>query len=127
MKTLTRTIAFLAFGLTALWLPSVSMASTETLQGKTNPLMAKAKITRAQAEQTALKQAPNGKVKEGELEKEGGRLIWSFDIATSGTKNITEVQVDARTGKVVSKTIETPAKEAHESATEAKEEAGTKK
>jgi uncharacterized membrane protein YkoI len=120
MKTQTHTIVFLSLGLAAFWLSSVGVASTETLQGKVDPLAAEAKITRSEAEQTALKKAPNGTVKEGELEKEGGRLIWSFDIATSGTKDITEVQVDAKTGKVVSTTTETPTKEAHEAAAEAK-------
>jgi hypothetical protein len=84
----------------------------------------RAKISRAQAERTALKEVPNGTVKEGELEKEKGRLIWSFDIATPGTKNITEVQVDAMDGKVVSKATETPAEESRESAKEKKPQSG---
>jgi uncharacterized membrane protein YkoI len=83
-------------------------------------LMAEAKVSRADAEKTALAKAPNGTVKEGELEKEHGKLIWSFDIATPDTKDITEVNVDALTGEVVS--VE---KEAAES--EAKESAGDKK
>ena len=81
-------------------------------------LAARAKVTRAQAEATALKKAPGGKVKEAELEEEGGQLVWSFDIARPGTRNITEVQVDAVTGKVVSTKIETPAHEAAEAAAE---------
>ena len=36
------------------------------------------------------------------MEKEHGKLIWSFDIATPDTKDITEVNVDAITGDVVS-------------------------
>jgi uncharacterized membrane protein YkoI len=45
---------------------------------------------------------PGGTVKEGELEKEKGKLIWSFDLTTPGSKGITEVNVDALTGDVVS-------------------------
>ena len=78
----------------------------------------RAKITRAQAEATALKRAPNGTVKEGELEEEHGRLVWSFDIARPGTRDLTEVHVDAITGKVVSTEIETPEHEAREAAAE---------
>jgi uncharacterized membrane protein YkoI len=48
------------------------------------------------------------------LEKEHGRLVWSFDIAQPSTQDITEVQVDAKTGQVVSIEKETPAKEAKE-------------
>jgi uncharacterized membrane protein YkoI len=66
------------------------------------PLSAQAKIERAAAEKTALARVPNGHVKEGELEREHGHLIWSFDIAQPTSPNITEVQVDAISGKVVS-------------------------
>ncbi len=77
-------------------------------------LAAQAKVSRAQAEQTALAQVAGGKITEGELEKEHGKLIWSFDIATPGTKDITEIQVDAVTGQIVSREMETPAQQAKE-------------
>ena len=77
-------------------------------------LMAEAKITKADAEKTALAKVPNGTVKEGEIEKEKGKLIWSFDIATPGTTDITEVAVDALTGDVVSIAKESAADEAKE-------------
>ena len=120
MKMRLRIFICLFAGLIAL--STFAMGSTETVKAKKKPSAAHARITRAEAEKTALKEVPNGIVKEGELEREKGRLIWSFDIATPGTPNITEVQVDARTGKIVSKTTETPAKEAHEAATEAKKD-----
>jgi uncharacterized membrane protein YkoI len=75
---------------------------------------AQAKITRAQAEQTALAQVPGGKIAEGELEKEHGKLVWSFDIATPGNQDITEMQVDALTGRIVSRETETPEQQAKE-------------
>jgi hypothetical protein len=76
-------------------------------------LAAQAKVSRAQAEQTALAKAPGGRIKEGELEKEKGRLIWSFDI--------TEVAVDACSGAVVSVEKESAADAAREQAAEAKD------
>jgi uncharacterized membrane protein YkoI len=84
-------------------------------------LEAEAKITKVEAEKTALAKVPNGTVKEGELEKENGKLLWSFDIATPGTKDITEVQVDAITGAVLSVAKESAADEAREKKDEAKE------
>jgi uncharacterized membrane protein YkoI len=96
----------------ALALAFVGCASNEA------QLAARAKITRAQAEATALKKAPGGTVKSAELEEEHGKLVWSFDIARPGTRNLTEVLVDAVTGKVVSTQIETPAREAQEAAAE---------
>jgi hypothetical protein len=77
-------------------------------------LQAQARVTRSDAERIALAKVPGGTVKEGELEKEKGKLIWSFDIATPGSRNITEVAVDAVTGDVLSIEKETPKQEANE-------------
>ncbi len=77
-----------------------------------------AKITKEQATKTALARVPNGTIKEAELEKEKGKLVWSFDIARPNTKDITEVQVDAITGSVVSVTKESAATEAKEQKSE---------
>ena len=79
----------------------------------------KPKITMAEARATALKKAP-GKVKSEELEKEHGKLIYSFDIATSKS-GITEVNVDAINGTIVAVQHENAAKEAAEKKQEAKE------
>jgi uncharacterized membrane protein YkoI len=79
----------------------------------------KPKITMEQARSIALKRAP-GKVKTEELEKEHGKLIYSFDIATSANA-ITEVNVDALNGKIVAVQHENAAKEAAEKKQEAKE------
>jgi len=80
--------------------------------------MAEAKIAKADAEKIALGKVPNGTVKEAELEKEHGKLIWSFDLTTPDTKDITEVAVDARTGDVVSVEKESAESEAKEAAGE---------
>jgi len=84
-------------------------------------LMKEAKVSRVDAEKTALAKVPKGTVKEGELEKEDGKLIWSFDIATPDSKDITEVAVDAISGEVVSVEKETPADQAKEKEADAKE------
>ena len=56
------------------------------------------KISKAKAEQIALKVAP-GKIVDAEYEKEGGAYRWSFDIQQNG--HIQEVGIDGQTGKVV--------------------------
>jgi uncharacterized membrane protein YkoI len=89
-------------------------ASEKSEQARQAGLEAQAKITRADAQQTALQRVPNGTVKEAEIEKEHGRLIWSFDIAVPDSKDIKEVAVDALTGQVVSIEIETAEQEARE-------------
>jgi hypothetical protein len=84
-------------------------------------LAAEAKISEADARTTALAKVPGGAVSSSELEKEHGKLVWSFDIAKVGSKNITEVQVDAKTGKIVSTKIETPDKQQREAIADKKE------
>jgi len=83
-------------------------------------LMAQAKVSKADAEKIALGKVPNGTIKEGELEKEKGKLIWSFDIATPGTQNVTEVNIDAITGAIIAVDVESPSKEKAEAAKEKK-------
>jgi len=45
---------------------------------------------------------------------EKGKLIWSFDISTPDSKDITEVAVDAITGDVASVEKETPGQQQKE-------------
>ena len=80
----------------------------------------KPKITMAKARATALAKAP-GKVTSEELENEKGKLIYSFDISTGKNGAVTEVNVDAITGKIVDVQHENAAKEAAEKKQEAKE------
>ena len=85
-------------------------------------LKAQAKISEADARQTAQAKVPNGTIKEAELEKEHGKLIWSFDMTTPDSKNTTEVNVDAITGGIVSVEQETPEQQAKEKAEDAQKE-----
>jgi hypothetical protein len=90
-------------------------------------LEAQAKITKAEAQKIALDKVPGGTIKEGDLEKEKGKLLWSFDIATPGTKDITEVQVDAMTGAVLDIAKETVADQEKEKKEDAKMKAKKEK
>jgi uncharacterized membrane protein YkoI len=77
-----------------------------------------AKITSRVAVDSALARVPGGQVHEGELEKEHGRLVYSFDVLVPHRKGVDEVQVDARSGRVVSVRHESPEAEAKEHAGE---------
>src|SRR5580765_3964033 len=103
-------------------LAAVLLAGCASHEQKQARLQAEAKITRVEAEKIALTKAPNGTVKEAELEKEDGKLIWSFDITTPGSKEITEVAVNAINGEVVSVENESAEKEAKEKSGDAKKE-----
>jgi len=84
-------------------------------------LKAKAKVTSEAAMKTALAKVPGGTISEAELEKEYGKLVYSFDITTPKKSGVEEVLVDANSGKVVSTKHESAAAEAKEHAAEAKE------
>ncbi|HTD15027.1 MAG TPA: PepSY domain-containing protein [Chthoniobacterales bacterium] len=79
-----------------------------------------ARITRSQAEKAALAKVPGGKVKAAKLAQENGQLIWSFDIITPFTKKVAAVQVDAQSGKVLSKLVQAPGDRAEDSASSQK-------
>ena len=84
-------------------------------------LAREAKVTEAAAAATALAKVPKGTIDAVELEREGGKLIYSYDIKVAGKSGIDEVNVDAMTGETVGKVQ-------HESpASEKKEAAGEKK
>ncbi|HZF74161.1 MAG TPA: PepSY domain-containing protein [Gemmatimonadaceae bacterium] len=90
-------------------------------------LQKEAKISEADARATALKEVPNGSVKSEELEREHGKLIYSYDITVPGKSGIDEVNINAIDGTVVAKQHETPKAERKEAAQEAKEKKTTKK
>ncbi len=82
-------------------------------------LARQAKITKERAQEIALKRAP-GTVESSELEREHGKLVYSFDIRNAkGT--IDEVQVSAITGKIVRVEHETKKQEEAEKRKEKKE------
>ena len=77
-------------------------------------MAAESKVDPGTARSTALARVPGGKIEKAELEREGGKLVYSFDISTGAKPGIDEVQVDAVDGSVVSVKHEDPAAEAAE-------------
>lgn len=116
MKLNTNSLVKLTFSLALLACVVVVSSSTTFAQEKeekaSTKLAKKAKIFFVTARATALQKAP-GVVENEELEKEKGKLVYSFDIRNNkGT--ISEVWVDAKTGKVVKVEEEDAATEAKE-------------
>ena len=101
-------------------------AKTETEESPA-ALQKEAKISEATARATALKEVATGSsVKKFELERENGKLIYSYDINVPGKTGIDEVAVNAIDGSVVAHEHETPKKERAEAAQEAKEKKAKK-
>ncbi len=72
------------------------------------------------AKQIAMKRV-SGKIQSSELEKEHGKMVYSFDIRNK-KGGITEVLVNAYTGKVIEVKNETAADEAKEKAEDKKKQ-----
>lgn len=90
----------------ALW------AMPQNVQAADQAAMKKeAKITMQQAEKTALAKEP-GNIQSKEIERENGKLIYSFDIGTSSGTH--EVNVDAMSGDLIQDSVESSANEAKE-------------
>lgn len=92
---------------------SVSATGQRVSQGE------KARISMATARATAAKSVPNGRMRSEELEREHGVLLYSFDIQKPGQRGVTEVQVDATNGRLLSSKHESPAAESKEARQEA--------
>jgi len=115
MRRTTRALSLAAAGtLVAL---GARAAQAQKITGSA-ALKARAKVTGDSAKKVALAQVPNGTLQSGEIEREKGKLIYSFDIKVPGKSGVEEVNVDAMTGAVVAHEHETAkAEKAEKSAT----------
>lgn len=103
---------------------TLGAGSATTVHGASKPrvhasksdaaLASQAKVSMETAKATALAKVPGGKIKSSELEREKGKLIYSFDIVTARKSGIDEVNVDAIDGHVVAVAHEGPKAERKE-------------
>jgi uncharacterized membrane protein YkoI len=114
-------IAPFAVSLIALAIASPSHAQATYKRELPDSLASKTKVTEEAAAKTALAKVPNGSIESVELEREKGKLLYSYDIKVPGKKGVQEVHVDAMTGKLLSSVHESEETEKKEAAAEAKE------
>jgi hypothetical protein len=107
MEWIAKSVIALAFG--ASWLPFNLSAQQSQAE-----LLNQARVTKHQAKRIALTRVKHGTIKCVELEKDDGVLIWSVDITQPGKKDLTDVWVDATTGKITVINLETPTFEKEE-------------
>lgn len=101
---------------TVLFAGSAGAQSSRPIKESTPGLRHEVRISADSARATALARMKGGVIKDEEIEREDGRLVYSFDIKTAGRSGIDEVLVDANSGAVLSVKHESPADEAAESA-----------
>jgi hypothetical protein len=71
-------------------------------------LLKQARVTKHQAKRIALAKVEHGTIKRTGLEMANGVLIWSVDVTQSGEKDLTDLWIDATTGKITAVNVETP-------------------
>ena len=112
-------------------IPLAALALTASVAGAQKPmhhkrvetqaeLQKEATMTMAEARTMALKTVPGATIQDGEIEREGGKLIYSFDMKVPGKTGIDEVNIDAMTSRLVSHQHETPKAERAEAKADAK-------
>jgi hypothetical protein len=111
MKPTARSV--IALALVISWTSSNLLAEESETE-----LLNQARVTKHQAKKIALAKVKRGAIKCVTLEKENGVLIWSVDIARPRKKDLTDVWVDATTGKITAMEVETPLTEKQEVAEE---------
>jgi Peptidase propeptide and YPEB domain len=107
MKPVARSVV--AWVLATSWAPFNLWA-----QQSETKLLQQARVTKHQAKKIALARVGHGAIKCVELQKENGVLIWSVDIAQPPKKDLTDVWVDATTGRITAVEVETPITEKEE-------------
>ncbi len=114
-------LVFAALSLSVLTAGSAA-GQAPTYKRDVPPALAKrARVKEADAAAAARKLLPKATIAALELEHEGGRLIYSFDMKTPGRDGIDEVNIDAMTGKQVGRIDhESSADERKEAAAEAR-------
>lgn len=124
---IARIIPLAAFALTAAATAGAQAPGHHQKAETQSELQKEAKMTMAEARALALRTVPNATIKDGEIEREGGKLIYSFDMKVAGKTGIDEVNIDAMTGKLVSNKHETPSAERAEARADAKAARAAKK
>jgi hypothetical protein len=71
-------------------------------------LLKQARVTKHQAKRIALAKVGHGTIKTAELKIANGGLVWSVDVTQRGEKDLTDVWIDATTGKITAVNVETP-------------------
>lgn len=122
MRIVTLGVALAA----ALLGPSVARAQATYKRELPDSLASKAKISEDSAAKIALKRVAKGSIESVELEREKGKLIYSYDIKQAGKSGVEEVNVDAMTGKVVARMHESAKMEKKEAAAESSKKAAPK-
>lgn len=112
----------------ALTLPHFAVAQATPIKvSEEKPgLLKQAKVSADAALESAKAKVPGGTFKSAEIEREDGKLLYSFSFTTKGKPGEDEVLVDAMTGAVLKTEHESPEQEAKEKSEKSEGKKATK-
>ncbi len=79
-----------------------SESESAELKEEEHGLLAQATIRPDSARHLAMSRVPGGKVVEAVIEREDGKVVYSFELKVAGKSGVEEVLIDAKTGSVIS-------------------------
>lgn len=109
-------VAIFTVAVAAFAIPAVVAAQEGYKREIPDSLSKMAKVSEETAAKAAQKRVPKGTIQSVELEREKGRLIYSYDMKVAGKSGEEEVNIDAKTGKLVRAFHESAAAEKKEEA-----------
>jgi uncharacterized membrane protein YkoI len=109
-------VAIFTIAVAALTVPVAAKAQESYKRDVPDSLTKLAKVSEEAAAKAAQKRVPKGTIQSVELEREKGRLVYSYDMKVAGKSGEEEVNVDAKTGKVIRAFHESAAAEKKEEA-----------
>jgi len=113
MRVTSRTLAILFTALAVSATPAFAAdtaapAATKPDASAAPATKAQTKVSEADARKTAMRSVPNSSVQNAKLVTDKGRQVWSVEVK-SETSPVIVVQVDANSGRIVSKSVKTSA------------------
>lgn len=118
-RSITRTLVPVALMAAAAFAPLAAQGPRPKYQRDLPAkLLEQATVKEADAAKTAQATIPTARIKAVELENENGNLIYSYELKIAGHSGIEEVNVNAKTGKVVNTEHEGPGAEESEAKSE---------
>lgn len=121
MYRMSTVLAAATLTVAATFAPHAAQAQQTYKRDLPAALVKQAAVSESDAAKTAIARVKHSRIEAVELESEGGKLIYSYELKVAGKSGVEEVNVDAKSGKVVSTEHESAKSEAKEAAQERKE------
>lgn len=80
---------------------TLAVSSLSAATARENKRLQQGKITKNEAEHLVLKQFPGATIKRCVLTPGARHSVWAVELVKSGAREVTKLQVDGRSGKIL--------------------------